>query len=133
MSHSCLDTKVCDIVNTSRFVTKLHPAVSQLCQSREFKRIFCNSLNHDLHVICQRSQVLAHGEVTAIQKAFAILMEKEEDLVPAVELYVDEILGLKFDSAPDRATTLKAMIQTRHSILSRTSITHTWFPIEPCR
>ena len=82
-------------------------------------------MNQDLHVICQRSQILAHGEITAIQKAFAVLMEKKEDLIPAIELYVNEILGLRFVSELDRATTLNTMIQTRHSILSRTSIKHT--------
>lgn len=84
-------------------------------------------------MICQRSQNLAHGEITAAQKAFAVLMEKEEDLFPAIGLYVDEILGLRFVSESDRAITLNNMIQTRHSIRDRTSITHTWFLIEPRR
>lgn len=118
-SYSNLDSKVCDIINSCRSTNVLHPAVVELCQSPEFEQIFWSSLNQDLHVICQRSQVLAHVEITAIQKAFAILMEKKEDHIRAVELYVDEILGLKFVSGADKATTLNAMIQTRHSILGR--------------
>ena len=135
MSASCLslDTKVRHIVNSCRSINLLHPVVSQLCQSPEFEQIFCSSLDHDLNVICQRSQNLANGEITAVQKAFTVLMEKEEDLFPAIGLYVDEILGLRFVSETDRAITLNNMIQTRHSIRDRTSITHTWFLIEPRR
>lgn len=132
-SYLNLEIKVHDIVTSYRSINILHPVVSELCQSPEFKQIFWSSLNQDLHVICQRSQTLAHGEITAIQKAFAVLMENKEDFMPAVELYVNEILGLKFVSETDRATTLDTMIQTRHSILSRTSITHTWSPNEPRR
>lgn len=108
-----------DIVNSYRSANTLHRVVSELCESPEFNDIFCSSLKQDLHVICQRSQILAHGEITAIQKAFAVLMEKKEDLIPAVELYVDEILGLKFVSEADRDTILRTMIQTRHSILDQ--------------
>ena len=120
-SYLNLDTKVRDIVKDFRCVNTLHPVISELCQSPELKEMFWASLNQDLHVICQRSQTLAHGEITAIQKAFAVLMENKH-LIPAVGLYVDEILGLKFVSEIGRATTLTTMIQTRQSILGRTSI-----------
>ena len=120
-SYSHLDTKVRDIVNSYHSMNTLHPVVSVLCQLPEFKQAFWDSLNQDLHVICQRSQLLVHGEVTVIQKAFAILMQKKEDIIPAIDLYVDEILGLKFVSETDRATALTTMIQTRRSILGRTS------------
>ena len=132
-SYLNLEIKVRDIVNSYRSINTLHPVVSELYQSPELKQIFWSSLNQDLHVICQRSQTLAHGEITAIQKAFAVLMEKKENFIPALELYVNEILGLKFVSETDRATILSTMIQTRHSILSRTFITHTWSPNEPHR
>lgn len=122
-SYLDLEANVPDIVNSFRSVNILHPVVSELFQSPGFPQIFWRSFNQDLHVICQRSQTLVHGEVTAIQKAFAVLMKKE-DLIPAVELYVNEILGLKFVSETDRSATLNAMIQTRHFILDRTSITH---------
>ncbi|CAD6591935.1 MAG: hypothetical protein ASARMPRED_005873 [Alectoria sarmentosa] len=115
--YSNPDAKVREIVNSCRSVNILHPVVTELCLSPEVKRIFWSSLYQDLHVICQRSQVFAHGEITAVQKAFAVLMEKKEDHIRAVHLYVDEILGLKYVSGTDGATTLNAMIQTRHAIL----------------
>ena len=127
-SYSHLDTKVRDIVNSYHSVNTLHPVISELCQLPEFKQGFWDSLNQDLHVICQRSQLLVHGEVTVIQKAFAILMQKKEDIIPAIDLYVDEILGLKFVSETDRATALTTMIQTRRSILGRTSLIPIWSP-----
>ena len=119
-----IDAKVCDIINSCRSVDALHPVVSELCQLPEFKRIFWDSLHQDLHVICQRSQILSHGEITFIQKAFTVLMQKKEDIVSAIDLYVNEILGLKFVSERDRATTLNTMIQTRHSVLSSRSPPH---------
>ena len=119
-SYLDLDSKMHDIVKDFRYVNTLHPVVSELCQSSELKEIFWASLNQDLHVICQRSQTLAHGEITVFQKAFAVLMENKL-VIPAVGLYVDEILGLKFISE-GRATTLTAVIQTRRSVLGRTSI-----------
>ena len=121
MSYSILDTNVDDIVESYRSVKTLHPAISDLCQLPEFKRIFWSSLNQDHHVICQRSQILAHGEITKFQKAFAILMQHEEDVISAIYLYVDEILGLKFVSGAEGAASLNAMTLTRHSILGRTS------------
>ena len=125
--YSTLDTKMDSIVDSYRSVKTLHPAISDLCQLPEFKQSFWSSLNQDHHVICQRSQILAHGEITIIQKAFAILMQHEEDVISATYLYVDEILGLKFVSGAEAATSLNAMIQTRHSIMGRTSSIHTWF------
>lgn len=134
-SYLDLDTKVRDIVNSYRSVNVLHPVVSELLHSPGFTQTFWRSLNQDLHVICQRSQILVHGEVTATQKAFAVLMKKEdeEDLIPAVDLYVNEILGLKFVSKTDKPATLNAMIQTRHFILDRTSIAHSLSLSEPRR
>ena len=120
-SYLNLDSKMRDIVRDFRCVNTLHPVVSELCQSPELKEAFWASLNQDLHVICQQSQTLAHGEITAIQKAFAVLMENKH-VIPAVGLYVDEILGLKFISEEGRPTTLTTMILTRQSILGRTSI-----------
>lgn len=126
-SHSTLDTNVDDIVDSYRSVKTLHPAISDLCQLPEFKQIFWSSLNQDYHVICQRSQILAHGEITIIQKAFAMLMQHKEDVISAIYLYVDEILGLKFVSGAEGPSSLNSMIQTRHSILGRTSSIHTRF------
>ena len=123
-SYLTLDAKVDDIVGSYRSIKTLHPALLDLCQLPEFKQIFWSSLNQDYHVICQRSQILAHGEITIIQKAFTILMQHEEDVISAIYLYVDEILGLKFVSGAEGATSLNAMIQTRHSIMGRTSSTH---------
>ena len=129
-SLSDLDTKAYNLVDNYRSVDTLHPTVSELCQVLEFKQVFWDSLNHEFHVICQRSQLIAHGEITIIQKAFAILMQKKKDILPAIELYVDEILGLKFVSETERTTTLNAMIQIRQSILGRTSPIHPWAPNE---
>lgn len=82
-------------------------------------------------MIYQRSHILAHGEITVIQKAFVVLMQTKDDIIPAIHLYVDEILGLKYVSETEKATSLNSIIQTRHSILGRTSTIHAWSPTKP--
>ena len=82
-------------------------------------------------MICQRSHIFAHGEITVIQKAFVVLMQTKEDVIPAIHLYANEILGLKFVSETEKATSLNTMIQTRHSIMARTSTIHARSPNKP--
>ena len=120
-SYLHLDSKVSDTVNSYRSVDTLHPIVTELCQLPDFKQDFWNCLNQDLHVICQRSQAFLHGEITIIQKGFFILMQNKEDIIPAIDLYVNEILGLKFVPDTERTKTLNKIIQTRKSILDRAS------------
>lgn len=115
-STTDLDGKVRDIVNSYRSIEIVHPTLSNMFQSPEFKQAFLNSLTQDLHVIRQRSPNLIDGEISIVQKAFTILMEHEEDAVPAVELYVEEILGLRFVSEEDRFQTISIVVGTRDSL-----------------
>jgi len=111
------DAKVQAIVSSYTGIEILHPVVSDMCDDPEFKRMFWLCLSHDLEVISQRSQDLADGEVTANQKAFKVLMENE-DSEGAVEIYVDEILGLKFSSDAMKAQTLATALQTKDYIMN---------------
>lgn len=111
------DTKVLQIIHSYRSTRALHPVISDMFETPEFKRMFWASMNHDLHVILQRSQNLADGEITPMQKAFKVLMNRIEDELAAIELYVEEILGLKFVLEVKKAQTLATAMQTRDFIL----------------
>jgi len=115
------DTKFREIVKIYRRVKTLHPIASQLFESPELERLFRSNLTHDLSVIRQRSQSLSDGEITAVQKAFEVLMGEKADRNAAIEIYMDEILGLKAIAGADRAKTLSQATLTRGYILNRTS------------
>ena len=119
ISSSTQDANVRSIVNSYRSIEILHPIVTSLYESPELKQMFWDTLKHDLHVIHQRSQNLADSEITVIQKAFKHLMDNEEDEIPAVELYVEEILGLRFVSDTEKLQTVASAVEAKDSILSR--------------
>ncbi len=118
------DTKVREIVKIYRRVERLHPIASEMFESPELKCMFWNTLIHDLGVIRRRSLSLADGEITAVQKAFEVLMKREADENAAIEIYMDEIIGLKAIPERGRAKTLAQAIQTRDNILNRMSSIH---------
>lgn len=106
------------VINYSRLEV-LHPIVAEMSKDANFKRMFWAALSHELQVITRRSQVLSDCQITAAQKAFKILME-DEDYVAAVEIYVDEILGIGAALDDDKAQTLATMLQTRDYIVNST-------------
>lgn len=118
------DTKVREIVKIYHRVKTLHPIASEIFESPDLKCMFWNTLIHDLRVIRRRSQNLADGEITAVQKAFEVLMKGEADEIAAIEIYMDEIIGLKAIPERDRAKTLAQAIQTRANILNSMSSIH---------
>lgn len=125
------DAKLREIVREYRRVRMLHPLVSEMSASPELEQMFWNSLTHDLHVIRRRSQNLVDGEITAAQKAFRVLMDEIADGNAAIELYLDEVLGLKVVPETERAQTLATALQTRDYILKSMSIMNlrSWIPL----
>ena len=115
------EAKVRELIYRYRPIQVLHPIVAEMYDAPEFERMFWECLTHDLHIIRQRSQDLADGEITANQKAFRILMEGKDDGTAAIELYVNEIIGLEAVSENAKAQTLATALQTRDYILSRRS------------
>lgn len=120
-SGTNLNAKVQDIVHRYRPIEVLHPIVSEMYDAPEFERMFWSCLTQDLNLIRGRSQDLADGEVTAIQKAFRMLVDEMDCGYAAIELYVDEIIGLKAVTETNRAQTLATALQTRDHIMNRMS------------
>lgn len=111
------EMRVQDMVNYFRGIEVLHPIVSLLYQSSEDKEIFQQCLSHEYEIIHKRSPVLAENEISIVQKAFMILMETVEDDVGAIEIYVEEILGLNLVSDPYHLQTLQTAVKTRKLLL----------------
>ena len=107
-----------DYISTYRPLEVLHPSVAKICETPELKRMFWNCLNYDLNVINRRSPNLAAFEITAAQKAFSALMRNDKDSVAAIEIYIEEILGLRYVEDSDRTQALTATIQMRNYLLN---------------
>ena len=113
-----LNAKVREIIDRYHPIQILHPVVSEMYDAPEFERMFWDCLVHDLQVIRRRSQSLADGEITVAQKAFRILMDENNGGIAAIELYVNEIIGLEIVPETDRAQALATALQTRDYILN---------------
>ena len=106
------------IINNYRNIEILHPAVARLCEVPAQKEVFHKALTHDLDLIQTRSSHLPDFEMTIYQKALMTLMKREEDLIGGIEIYVDEILGLKFFRSEDSLEMLKTAVNARDLVRS---------------
>ncbi|SLM34006.1 hypothetical protein LPUS_02658 [Lasallia pustulata] len=79
-------------------------------------------LKHDLRVIRTRSQDLKDHEISIYQKALATLMTNDEDLIPAIELYAEEILGLKLLRPAEKDGVLRQAIETRRLVTEKVDL-----------
>lgn len=106
------------IISQYRNVEVLHPVVARLCEVPAHRKIFHRALTHDLDIIHSRSPHLPDFEITIYQKALKILMERGEDKLGGIEIYVDEILGVKLSESADSLETLKIAVDARDLIRS---------------
>ena len=114
------ELRVRDMVNNFRMIEVLHPVVSSLCGSPEDLEIFQQSLTHEWEIIRRRSHNLADNEISIVQKAFMILMADMEARTGAIELYVEEILGVKLVSDVDQLKTFEMAFKARNMVLHST-------------
>ena len=106
----------------------VNQTVFDLCRFDQDKRLFSESLKHDLRIIRSRSQDLKDHELNIYQKAFAMLMSKNEDHIAGIELYVEEILGLKLLREAEKNGALRRAVDTRRLVTESTLHGHMCFP-----
>lgn len=106
------------IINQYRNIEVLHPVVARLCEVPAHRKVFHRALTHDLDIIHSRSPHLPNFEITIYQKAFKILMVMEEDRIGGIEIYVDEILGVKLSGSTGSLETLKTAVDARDLVRS---------------
>ena len=114
----CEERRLNRIINQYRNIEVLHPVVARLCEIPAHRKVFHKALTHDLDIIHTRSPHLPDFEITIYQKAFKILMNREEDRIGGIEIYVDEILGLKLSGSADSLETLKTAVDARDLVRS---------------
>lgn len=98
----------------------LHPAISELCKSPQHETMFEQCLRQELMLVRSRSDRLDHHEISITQKAFMILMDNLDHHVGGVELYVEEIIGLKLLTAEEKGEALQTAVNARSLILNST-------------
>ncbi len=119
LTSSTEEARLLEILSYYRPIEILHSTVKELCTSSVFKGHFQKVLQHDLDVIKLRSQNLEDHEISLMQKAFVRLMD-EGDHIAGIELYVDEIIGLKVMEDKDKLHILRSSVKTKDVTMKST-------------
>lgn len=122
------EARLKDLLTYYRRTVKLHRTVQVLCRSDQHKQLFKKCLNHELKVIRARSQNLRDHEISIYQKAFVTLMNNGEDHMAGLELYTEEILGLKPLRAVEKIGVLRQAMETRRLVTESMHHGHMCFP-----
>ena len=109
--------KLQQTIDRYRRLSELHPAVAVLLRSSDFHQAFVRVMHHERDIINTRSSDLKDHEITIAQKAFAILMQREETHHAAVQIYVDELLGVRFGAVADRNSMIQDAVHVRSAFL----------------
>lgn len=120
-ARSKSETKVLELVDHYRRIDLIHPLISDLSEvSPGLVDMFRKLLKHESFIIRSRSQDFRDNEITIVQKAFVILFENDDGSVPAIELWINEILGINQIPEETRRHIFSAAIRTRVAALDRT-------------
>lgn len=89
-----LEALVQSVVSKYQNIEILHPLLEKLFESSAQKELFTSVTQHDYNQLMTRSQKLEDHEVNVYEKAFCVLMEREEDRIGGLEIYMEKILGV---------------------------------------
>lgn len=112
------ERRVRELVIQHEAIEVLHPVLSDLGYD-EFSTLE-NHISLELRLIKSRSDVLIDSEISIIQKAFMILMGNPETQVGGVELYLEEVIGLKLVAAEEKREALQTAMNARTILLNST-------------
>lgn len=113
------ESSVQEMVTKYSKIKTLHPVVSRICEFPRNQDVLRKSLQHDLSLIRGRSSRLDDHEISIAQKAYMLLMRRPEDRLGGIELYVQEIIGLRHVEATESFTCLQTAMKTREIFLHR--------------
>ena len=116
VQRSTWEARLLEVLNHYRPIELLNSTVAETCESPIFKGHLQKILQHDLQVIKQRSQDLNDHEISLTQKAFVILMD-EGDHIAGIEIYVEEIVGLRIVEDKERLRTLRSSVKTKEEMI----------------
>lgn len=105
-----------EIVKKYMSIKTVHPAVTALQQSPSEYRMLQAVISHQYKLLLGRSQNIADCEITVFEAAFIVLMQHGQSHRAALSLFVEELLGLKQVSQPQKKEVLKAAARV-HTLL----------------
>ena len=96
-----------------RHVDDLHPALSPLGQNEDFRNSFERVIRHEFDVIKARSPDLNDHEITIAQKVFFTLMQNEDSQHGAVQIFIEELLGVGSDVSTEAELKIRDAVNVR--------------------
>ncbi|KAL8730331.1 MAG: hypothetical protein Q9181_004690 [Wetmoreana brouardii] len=99
-------------------VKTLHPAVKALHKSPAEYRMLQDTMDNHYKLLLGRSQDLADYEITVYDAAFMTLIQDAKTHMGAVAIFVEELLGMKPLSQPQKPEALKCAVRVRTLFLN---------------
>ena len=88
-----------------------------------FARLFQRFLNFEYSILSRRSHNLEDHQITLEQKAFLSLLKESEHHLGAIDLYIEEIIGIKYIQPRNKEEVLGAAINSKVIMLQGTLLT----------
>lgn len=111
------ELRVGSLVNQLRTIKDFPPVVVLLRRSPADHQAFQQNLIHEYNVLRERSHRLRDHEMSIVQKAFVILMGDFSSRAGAIDLYLEEILGLKLVPIEDQVQSCQTSLKARNLVL----------------
>lgn len=109
------------LLNDYGSIQTIHPAVVLLRSSRANDLMFQQAITHDYQLLLNRSSKLENFEINIFEVAFIRLMEDPKTHVGAIQIFVEEILGLKAVIQPLKLRALMGAVKMRTMFLQSKS------------
>lgn len=109
-------------------VNTIHPAVTTLRRSPANDLIFQQAFSNHYKLLLNRSSKLENFELNIFEAAFVRLMEDTKTHAGAIQLYVEELLGLKTFTQPLKLRALMGAVKVRTMFMNRKSQDHRRLP-----
>lgn len=103
-------------------VETVHPAVTSLRRRSEADgRMLEQAMSGDYQLLLGRSSRLENFEINIFEAAFVRLMEDTKTHPGAMQIYVEELLGLKVVAQPLKPRALSGAVKVRTMFMNRGS------------
>ncbi|KAL8925781.1 MAG: hypothetical protein Q9208_003278 [Pyrenodesmia sp. 3 TL-2023] len=111
--------RLMQLIKDYAVIDTIHPAVVALrTWSPADNAMFEQAMSNDYKTILGRSSKLENFEVNIFEAAFVKLMESTKSHVGAIQIYVEELLGLKAVSKPSKNRALTSAVRVRTMFLN---------------
>ncbi|KAI4117425.1 MAG: hypothetical protein LQ338_007555 [Usnochroma carphineum] len=109
--------RVTQLVKDYGSIETVHPAVTALRRSQANDLMFQRAMTNHYKLLLNRSSKLEDCEVNIVEAAFVKLMEDAKTHAGAIQIYVEELLGLKVVTQPLKLRALMGAVKIRTMFL----------------